>query len=117
MMIFAGTPTAVAPSGTSQRTTAPAPIFAPLWITMFPSNTALAPIETSSSMMGTPPERSDGNVLIELAVLSNQGLLGDDTSHTVMLEQATIAYFGLASDMTGKEKLRQMSKYSRQRTN
>lgn len=68
-------------------------------------------------MMGTPPERSDGNVLIELAVLSNQGLLGDDTSHTVMLEQATIAYFCLASDMTGKEKLRQMSKYSRQRTN
>lgn len=84
---------------------------------MFPSNTALAPIETSSSMMEPPPERSDGNVLIELAVLSNQGLLGDDTSHTVMLEQATIAYFGLASDMTGKEKLRQMSKYSRQRTN
>lgn len=68
-------------------------------------------------MMGTPPERSDGNVLIELTVLSNQGLLGDDTSHTVMLEQAAIAYFGLASDMTSKEKLRQMSEYSSQRTN
>ena len=69
-------------------------------------------------MMGTPPpERSDGNVLIELAVLSNQGLLGDDASHTVMLEQAAITYFGLASNMTSKEKLRQMSEYSCQRTN
>ena len=117
MMILAGTPTAVALSGTSQRTTAPAPIFAPLWITIFPSNTALAPIETSSSMIGTPPpERSNSNMLIELTVLSNHGLLGDDASHTVVLEQATIAYLGLASDMASKEKLRQMSENSRQRT-
>lgn len=55
-------------------------------------------------------------MLIEHAVLSNHGFLGDDASHTVVLEQATIAYLGLASDMASKEKLRQMSENSRQRT-
>lgn len=66
---------------------------------------------------GSPPlESSDGDVLIEHAVLSNHGFLGDDASHTVVLEQATIAYLGLASDMASKEKLRQMSENSRQRT-
>lgn len=67
-------------------------------------------------MIGTPPERSNSNMLIELAVLSNHGFLGDDASHTVVLEQATIAYLGSASDMASKEKLRQMSENSRQRT-
>lgn len=55
-------------------------------------------------------------MLVELAVFSNHGSLGDNATHTVVLEQATIAYLGLASDMAGKEKLRQMSESSRQRT-
>lgn len=108
---------AVESSGTSQRTTAPAPIFAPLWTVMLPSSTALAPIKTSSSMMGAPLESSDGDVLIEHAVLSNHGFLGDDTSHTVVLEQAAFTYLGMASDMACKEKLRQMPENSSQRTN
>lgn len=108
---------AVESSGTSQRTTAPAPIFAPLWTVMLPSSTALAPIKTSSSMMGAPPESSDGDVLIEHAVLSNHGFLGDDTPHSVVLEQAAFTYLGMASDMACKEKLREMSENSSQRTN
>lgn len=67
---------------------------------------------------GSPPlESSDGDVLIEHAVLSNHGFLGDDTSHTVVLEQAAFTYLGMASDMACKEKLRQMPENSSQRTN
>lgn len=109
---------AVASSGTSQRTTAPAPIFAPLWTVMLPSSTALAANQDIVLNDGTPPLRApNGDVLIEHAVLPNHGFLGDDTPHTVVLEQAAFTYLGMASDVACKEKLRQMSENSSQRTN
>ena len=64
-----------------------------------------------------PPESSDGDVLIEPAILSNHGLLGDGTPHTVVLEQAAFTYLGMASDTACKEKLQQMAENSSQRTN
>src|SRR5581483_4744400 len=54
-MIRAGTPTAVAPGGTSVRTTLDAPIRAPRPMRTPPSTCAYAPKSTSSSITGTGP--------------------------------------------------------------
>lgn len=51
-MILAGTPTAVAPFGTSLTTTAPAPIFALSPMRMLPMIVAFAPMYTFFPIFG-----------------------------------------------------------------
>jgi hypothetical protein len=53
-MIRAGMPTAVQPAGTSHRTTAFAPIFAPSPIVKPPRILAPAPISTPAPITGAP---------------------------------------------------------------
>ena len=57
-MIRAGMPTAVAPAGTSRRTTLIAPTFAPRPTRTPPSTWAYAPSSTSSSRTGAGPSSS-----------------------------------------------------------
>ena len=51
-MLLAGTPATVVCAGTSHKTTLPAPIFAPMPISMLPKSFAPAPIKTPERTFG-----------------------------------------------------------------
>ena len=99
-MIFAGTPAAIEPAGTSFNTTAFAPMLAPSPIVIAPSSFAPAPTFTPFAQFGRIVRTfqrfvSERHTLADNAVIANLARAVDDNAVLMFEDHALAKYYGV----------------------